>query len=141
MKIESLLDWLPPRLEKQVIVEGYTYRTEATTEREIRDALAARHNDRNSFWLFRADAEFPALGILVNGPSATINYVPRHRDAGFVCTGDLTSSGVTTFFAQPSDEGTEFSNKYVVPWELALEAAIEFAASTEKPRCITWTEL
>lgn len=125
-----------------MIIDDFTRRTEATTQKEIRDALAVRHgNDSNSFWLHANDAEFPELSILVCGPSATLNYYPSREAAGFVCTRDLTSSGVTTFFASPSNEATEFSTKYVVPWELALEAAIEFAASTEKPRCITWTEL
>ena len=58
-------------------IEDYESKHDVTDPRDIRAVLSKRYDDRNTFWLFHGDEEFPEMNILANGELAYVHFFPR----------------------------------------------------------------
>jgi len=125
-------------------IEDFKSATDSANNEEIEKALAKRYgNGVNEFWLSHADSRYPAMSILVKGDIAALNYFPEDQHPGMtsVGKGSWEPDGTTIFYINSEEEKQEIPNGMIVPFSLALEAAKEFAANREPPRCIEWFSL
>jgi hypothetical protein len=111
------------------------------------EAILQRRLDSNvnAFYLSYNDHEFPMLSILVNNDVATLNFLERTDEAGFIPVGNLPNFDAKedTVFClnrNPADD-VEVPNNSVVSFSTALDAAKEFFKSRELPKCVEWVEL
>jgi len=125
-------------------IEDFKGASDSTNHEGIEKALAKRYgNGVNEFWLSHVDSRYPAMSILVKGDIAALNYFPEDQHPGMtsVGKGNLEPDGTTIFYINNEEEKQEIPNGMIVPFSLALEAAKEFAANSEPPRCIEWFSL
>jgi hypothetical protein len=125
-------------------IDDYDSVCEVAKPADIEVALGKRHgNGINSFWLTHGGKRYPAINIMVKGDLATVHYLPKHRDAGFVSVGEVAgprANETTIFFVGPTEE-IWVANYQLVPFSDALKAAQEFAISKTLPKSIQWFEL
>ena len=109
---------------------------------ELSAALMRRHGPSvNEFWLSHEN-KYPAMTIWVKDVVATLHYFPREGHPGFRSLGDVAQAEQETVFCTESVWHTEsVSNKFVVPFVVAMAAALEFLLSKELPRSVNWMEL
>jgi hypothetical protein len=128
-----------------MIVEDLGGLHPANSDAEMERALAARYGQGvNEIWLAHGDQLFPALSILANKDLACVHFYPEEFDPGFQSVGPvpgLDPDQKTAFFVNTPTEILSMSNRSVVPFSLALEAAREFSKSPTLPRCIKWFRL
>jgi Immunity protein Imm1 len=87
---------------------------------------------------------FPLLAILIRENMASINYVPGDKEAGFTSIGGnlgLPPDGMTIFAMGDPSEEIAVSNRSIVTFTKALEAAKEFFRTKQLPKSIRWLEL
>ncbi len=107
-------------------------------------AALARRNDRgvNEFWLSRKDRKFPHMAINVAKDLACLHYWPYEGHPGWRLLGripGLDPQGETEF--QFGGEYGTTPNIFVVPFSVAVEAAIAFSGDTRMPEVGEWFEL
>jgi hypothetical protein len=127
-----------------MIIEDFKSANDLMNNAEIENALAKRYGEgANEFWLSHADGRFPAMSILVKGNVAALHYFSEDQNPGLISAGrsDLEPNGSTIFYINTEEEKQEIPNGMIVPFSLALEAAMEFFANKEPPRCIEWLAL
>ena len=99
----------------------------------------------NTFILGLDDGRpYPCLNISVNNKYANIVYLPDDESAGSQSIGngtDLKLNESTNFCMGFVTELYECSNEYVVLFEQALKAALEFFETSARPTCINWFDL
>ncbi|MGB8364885.1 MAG: Imm1 family immunity protein [Rhizomicrobium sp.] len=126
-------------------IEDFRKKETVNSFEQIVAALASRYGDEvNAFWLRHSEGKFPALHVVVNGDFASLHYFPAEGHPGLRSIGmtnSLPSGGATTFFMTSLLEPELFPNRFVVPFSVAQEAAIEFFKGAEPPGCIHWFEL
>jgi hypothetical protein len=115
----------------------------AGSRSEIAAVLARRH-DRgvNEFWLSHEGREFPHMAIEVAGDLACVHYWPSEGHPGWRLLGSvpgLDPEGETEF--QICREYGTTPNEFVVPFSVALEAAVAFSADMRMPVVGDWFEL
>jgi hypothetical protein len=132
------------QLAAAVRIQDYDLVWEVAKSADISAAPSKRHrNGINSFWLSHGAERYPVIGILVKRDLASVHYIPKDRDAGFVSVAKAhgpRADGTTTFFVRPTEK-IWVANHQVVPFSDALKVAQEFAISTKLPKCIEWFEL
>jgi hypothetical protein len=125
-------------------VQDYDSLCDATRPADIEAALSKRHvGGINSFWLSHGAELYPAINIMVKGELATVHYLPKDRDPGFVSVAKVrgpTPDETSIFFVGPAEK-IWVRNDAVVPFSDALKVAQEFSISTTMPKCIQWFEL
>lgn len=98
-----------------------------------------KHDPGNEIWCScnNSTEDYPCLSILVKGGKAAINYFSENNAAMFSSVGDLSKDGTVKF------EGGQYEAAayQIVPLMSALECALQFFHSQEKPSCIEWEEL
>jgi hypothetical protein len=127
-----------------MIIEDFKGTINSMNNAEIESALSNRYGKgANEFWLSHSDGRFPAMSILVKGDIAALHYFPEDQNPGMtsVGKGDLESNGTTIFYINSEKEKQEIPNGMIVPFSLALKAAMEFSSNKEPPRCIKWLSL
>lgn len=125
-------------------IEDFKGPSDSTNDEDIEKVLAKRYgNGVNEFWLSHAECRYPAMSILVKGNIAALNYFPEEQHPGMtsVGKGNLEPEGITVFYINTEEEKHEIPNGMIVPFSVALEAAKEFAANKEPPRCVEWFSL
>jgi hypothetical protein len=89
-------------------IQDYDSVRDVTEPADIAAALSKRHGDGiNSFWLSHGAELYPAINIMVNGDLASVHYLPKDRDAGFVPIAEvsgLSPNETSTFFVGPTEE-------------------------------------
>lgn len=117
---------------------------DVTRPADIEAALSKRHGEGiNSFWLSHEAERYPAINLLVKGDLASVHYLPKDRDAGFVSVARVPNprpDETSIFFVGPT-ERIWVANYQLVPFSDALKVAQEFAISATMPRCIQWFAL
>jgi|SRR6516162_8000616 hypothetical protein len=125
-------------------IEDYESKHDVTDPRDIRAVLSKRYDDRNTFWLFHGDEEFPEMNILANGELAYVHFFPREGHPGLASVGalpNLRPGEDMVFLLYNSREPIEVMNESVIAFSDALKAAQEFAISKSLPKCIRWRSL
>jgi hypothetical protein len=126
-----------------MVVDDFRGVHEVSNDAEIGAILTARDGQgANEIWLSHETDEYPAILILANGDLACVHYFPKEFDPGYQSVGPapgLDPKHDTMFFVNA--EQLPMSNRTVVPFSLALEAAIEFHRSRKLPICIKWIRL
>jgi hypothetical protein len=111
---------------------------------DIAAAMSKRHDGEiNSFWLSHGAELYPAINIMVRGGLASVHYLPKDRDPGFVSVARVSGprpNETSIFFVGPAEK-IWVRNGELVPFSDALKVAQEFAISTTMPRCIQWLQL
>jgi len=106
-------------------------------EEQIRECI--KYNPSNEIWCSCAEDPdiYPCLAILVKGEEAVVNYFSENNDRMFASVGDLSKDGEVEF------EGGQYEvDAYqIIPSMAALECALQFFYSQERPPCIEWEEL
>ena len=124
-------------------IDDYDSVCDVTKPADIAVALSKRHGGGiNSFWLSHAE-RYPAINIMVKGDLASVHYLPKDRDAGFVSVAKvpgLRANETSIFFVGPTEK-IWVANDQVAPFSDALKVAQEFAISTTMPKCIQWFAL
>jgi hypothetical protein len=125
-------------------IQDYDSVCDVTRPADIEAALSKRHGGGiNSFWLSHGAERYPAINIMVRGGLASVHYLPKDRDAGFVSVAKVPGprpDETSTFFVGPTEK-IWVRNGELVPFSDALKVAQEFATSATMPRCIQWFEL
>ena len=114
------------------------------SDNDLKSVLMRRVRDgANNFWLAHDGREFPTLAILVKSEIACLYYMPQ-RGINFQSMGEIAGvEGTDTSFTISLDgEQIEVQNSAVVPFRLALAAAIEFFDDADRlPPSVGWSEL
>ncbi len=101
-------------------------------------------NGANAFWLSH-DAGFPVLVVLVKEEVATVQYIPRDREAGWMSVGSMddgVKGGLTRFaISQHVADDVFIMNETLLPFATAVEAAKEFFDSAALPPSVQWLKL
>ena len=63
-------------------IEDYESKHDVTDPRDIRAVLSKRYDDRNTFWLFHGDEEFPEMNILANGEACLCSFFSKGGTSG-----------------------------------------------------------
>ena len=118
----------------------------ASSVGEVEAILRQRFDsDANAFSLSHNDEDFPMLSVLVKDKLATLNFLERSDEPGFVPTGNALglNPNENTVFRASRDraDDVEVQNDAVVSFLAALEAAKEFFVTKDLPKCVEWFEL
>ena len=125
--------------------EGRNF-VEATERDEIADALSKRRpGEANEFWLSHGEERFPAICVFVRRDVASLIFFPREGHPGFTPSGNplgLPAGGSQVFLTGVSGkEELKVPNEAVIPFDRAVDVAVEFAKTQELPKSIRWFEL
>lgn len=116
-----------------------TIQCTAFSEYEQHFRKCIHHLPGNEIWCScnGGSEDYPCLSILANGEEAVVNYFSENNAEMFVSVGDLCRDGSVEF------EGGQYeiASCQVIPLNAALECALQFFCSQEKPSCIEWDEL
>ncbi len=111
---------------------------------EVREVLRKRYGDDvNEFWITYDNQENPCLAILVNKEFANVTYFPDAESLGFQSVGTpsgFNPDGFSVFYTNTPEEEIEVSNSAIIPFEVALQVALEFFHNPMLPNCIEWSE-
>jgi len=116
-------------------------------DEESLDAALAWRDDRGGgmFWLTPDEEQYPALALRVSADLADVHYFPRDGHPGFRCLGGhgMTEGGLTTLAYQGCDPATgeQNPNEFVVSFEKAHAAALEFFRTKQMSAVVSWFEL
>jgi hypothetical protein len=125
-------------------IQDYNSVCDVITPADIEAALSKRHaGGINSFWLSHAAELYPAINIMVKGDLASVHYLPKDRDPGFVSVAKVLgprANETSIFFVGPTEK-IWVLNSTLIPFSEALKAAQEFSISTAMPKCIKWDNL
>ena len=90
----------------------------------------------DDIWVYR-EQEYPCLAILVNGHSVCIHYF---LDNGGKMWQSIGQGSDDMIFR---NDGAEISlpGNAITSLDQAIECAVSFAKSADRPDCITWREL
>lgn len=104
-------------------------------EEQIKKCI--KYNPGNEIWCSCAEDpdDYPRLAILVRGENAVVNYFSD--DEMFASVGDLSKDGEVEF----ENSQYEVAAYQVIPSMAALECALQFFHSQERPSYIEWEEL
>lgn len=107
------------------------------SEYEERIKKCIKYNPGNEIWCSCTEDPdyYPRLAILVRGEDAVVNYFSD--DEMFASVGDLSKDGEVEF----ENSQYEVAAHQVIPSMAALECALQFFHSQERPSCIEWEEL
>jgi hypothetical protein len=126
-------------------VEDFYVIGEVADAGELAIVLKRRHgNDANEFWLSHGNDRYPAISLLVNGDLAALHYFPKEGHPGFRSAGNvagLKPEEMTTFWISAGGETIDVLNDAVMPFAVALAAAMQFLTSDELPQSVEWFEL
>ncbi|MEO3946881.1 hypothetical protein [Gorillibacterium sp. CAU 1737] len=110
--------------------------TLAEYEAQLKSSLFA--SPGNEIWCYRQEGQdFPCLSILVKDTKAVVNYFSEDNGQMFASLGDLSQEGLACF----ENGKYEVAAYQVIQPQSALECALHFFRSPEKPSCIQWEEL
>ncbi|NTY41639.1 Imm1 family immunity protein [Burkholderia diffusa] len=130
---------------KPTKIEDFAGVCEVRTRTELDAVLAKRylHHTVNEFWLYHGEGRYPALTFMINCQLATAHYFPETGHPGFASAGNVENldPGGHTKFYMAENQTIVVSNRLVIPSEIALHAAHDFAESSRRPNCIGWIEL
>ena len=110
-------------------------------DEELAEALKMRDSGGDAeFVLYCQGTDNQNLTLCAAGNQWFLYFFPEdNTSCGFQSLGDDTNSNETTLM--PAGSNIEVSNRTLVTSETALNAAREFMAAGEIPRCIEWEEL
>lgn len=113
---------------------------------DLKNALMIRYGAGLNMFIIGSDDDqpYPCLNVGVNNQYANVVYLPNDDSAGFQSLAtdiNLDLNQNTMFCMGFVTELFECSNEYVISFEKALDAAIEFFQTGMKPTCIEWLEL
>ena len=92
----------------------------------------------NEIWCYcNEEQNFPCLAILVKDMQAVVNYFSEDNNQMFASKGDMFKDGTIDF----ENGQYEVAAYQVIPETVALECALQFFYSQEKPSYIQWEEL
>lgn len=131
---------------KPINIQHFMGETICTEIGDVQMALKQSVNGANEFLIAQDPKEYPYLTVLVNGAYANVNFVSDEESAGFQAFSedaglDLDPEETTIFYVNTPSEEIEIYNDYVIPKELAMEIALEFAQTGALPSCTDWDEL
>ncbi|WP_313133255.1 Imm1 family immunity protein [Anaerocolumna sp.] len=106
-------------------------------EEQIKECIEYNHN--NEIWCSCTNDsnDYPCLAILVRGEYAVVNYFSENNNEMFSSVGDLSKNDEVEF----EDGQYEVAANQVIPTMAALECALQFFHTQERPSCIEWEEL
>lgn len=118
---------------------------EVASAEELEVVLRQRgERGENEFWLSHRDAQYPAISVTVMDDAAVVHYFPTENEAGFQSLRRGTPQAAGTmcrFYISQSGNTIEVPNSAVVPFHLAMAAAIQFFHRNKLPACIDWIKL
>lgn len=93
----------------------------------------------NEIWCSLNDRpeDFPCLSILTKGEEAVVNYFSENNAQTYVSIGDMRKNGSIEF----ENGQYEIAAYQVISLSSALQCALQFFSSQERPSCIEWDEL
>lgn len=106
-------------------------------EAHIRQAIF-QHPD-NEIWCSSNGGpdDFPCLAILINNTLAVVNYFSKDNEEMSASIGDLSKDGEIDF----CNRAYRIPRYQIIPANAALNCALEFFRSQQRPSCIEWEEL
>lgn len=87
--------------------------------------------------LFRGSWEYPSLSILTDKQGCVVNYFSMDNTCQFASIGDMEKEGTEEFL----DGQYEVASYQIISKEKALECALEFYDTHQRPDCIEWEAL
>lgn len=93
--------------------------------------------DGAEIWCALEEGGYPCISILVHGDQAVVNYFAEEGGGMAVSLGDEEAEGCVEFCGGQY----EIAAYQVIPAVSALECALDFFHSQDRPDCIKWEEL
>jgi hypothetical protein len=123
-----------------VTVEHHVGTSRCLDEEALRVALAIRDaNGLNHFWI-SSDARRPCFSMFVRDDVAVAHYFPDEEDhPGFISQGPGDPEDSVQFSLH--GESTWIHRGAIIPFAVAVDAAVEFARTLARPPGVTWFEL
>lgn len=81
--------------------------------------------------------DYPCLSILVDQTDAVVNYFADDNGNMFASIGDTSQDDTVTFL----DGQYEVAAYQIISGDLAMQAALQFFETQERPDCIEWEDL
>jgi hypothetical protein len=116
---------------------------ECKTIEELDSIMNLRYGTGVNEFLICGDKKYPYLAVLVKNNYAFLSFFPEDEEFIYQSKGMYTSldpNEMSTFYTGTPTVEIEVWNEFVVPFDKAKEAAIEFFSSLALPVCIDWSE-
>lgn len=92
----------------------------------------------NEIWCsIHKDEEFPCIALLVGQAGAVVNFFSENNEEQFVSVGSQEKEEVVEFLGGRY----EIDSCQIISNEKAIECALEFFKTRQKPEVIKWDEL
>lgn len=117
---------------KQINIQNFLGEAVCTELEDVKKMLDWSIDGVNEF-LFAQDRDsYPYLIVLVNGSFANVGFISKEGSAGLQAFSDdaemdLDPDESTIFYTNTPTEEIEICNDHVIPKDLAIQIAIEFA--------------
>lgn len=100
--------------------------------------VCMRQEQGNEIWCSLSNEdEFPTLSILTSQLGAVVNYFSEENEEQFASVGAMEEDGCEAFL----NGQYEVAVYQIISLEKALECALEFYDTHERPECIEWEEI
>lgn len=117
---------------------------ECNTLEKLQETLNLRYGEEgvNEF-LLTGENRYPYIAIMVKGKDAVVMYFPEDDDWMFQAVdgnSKLNKEETSVFYTGNSELEIEIYNEFVIPFEKAVEAAIQFFKEQALPTCLEWSK-
>lgn len=111
---------------------------ECNSIEEYKHILTRCFENENEIWIsMHSDEEFPCLSILTGKIGFCINYFSENNEEQYVSIGDQQCGGMEKFLGGQY----EVERCQIISYEDAMECAIEFFETQQRPDNIEWDAL
>lgn len=111
---------------------------ECNSIEEYKHILTRCFENENEIWIsMHSDEEIPCLSILTGKIGFCINYFSENNEEQYVSIGDQQCEGMEKFL----DGQYEVERCQIISYEDAMECAIEFFETQQRPDNIEWDAL
>ncbi len=111
---------------------------ECNSIEEYRHILTRCFENENEIWIsMYTDEEFPCLSILTGEIGVVITYFSENNDEQYVSIGNQECEGMVKFLGGQY----EVERCQIISYEDAMECAMEFFETKQRPNNIVWDAL
>lgn len=94
-------------------------------------------------FLLAGEEKYPYMAVMVKGKDAAVMYFPKDEDWMLQAVdrnSKLDKEESSVFYTGNPELEIEICNEFVIPFEEAVEAVIQFFKVQELPACLEWSK-
>lgn len=111
---------------------------ECNSIEEYKNILTRCFKNEDEIWIsMHTDEEFPCLSILTGEIGATVTYFSENNEEQYVSAGNQEDEGLEKFLGGQY----EVERCQIISYEEAIECAMEFFETLQRPNNIEWDAL